>query len=276
VITGWICPGCGNRPVPLDHFATTICGRTTIHPHYASAVLRKERDHYSRGSHMVSVTQGLGCPRKTGIMETESVNINPLDYNAIISGVAMHEMFEQEPHELCMVEHVFVGELDSIKVQGKPDMYWNGAGAGGEALLEDWKCPNDFGKTYLLRDGPKTEYIVQLSLYAELISQNKPKDSHLNYPRPEKGILWYQFRAHGLVPTPIDLWSYPKSMMHRPYGSEFTVAELMLQTDNFYRKRVRWQDLPLAGEKMLFGAKDMCDFCPVSDICKTEARGAPF
>src|SRR5258706_16380527 len=98
-IANWRCPAC-LLPQPLDHFARTACGNA-VHPDYAAAVLADDRDHEPSGK--VAVGGGLGCPRKSAIMRTEQLTINPLDYNSVITGKTLHTMVEarSDKPDLC-------------------------------------------------------------------------------------------------------------------------------------------------------------------------------
>lgn len=263
MITGWLCPGCNGRSVPLDHFEKASCGRTHVHPHYANAVLAKERDHYSRGSKIVSVTQGLGCPRKSAILESVDISVNPMDMNASITGTAFHALMESAPHyaEAAVEVHVS-GVLDGIPVQGRPDVYWP-----AKQLIEDFKHSNDFMEKY--RQEAKPDHIVQQSLYAELIEQS-------GKPRPVDGIVWYHYTAHGLKPKAFKVLPLREALDFKPHGSPLSVINLLRAMHNFYRGVTKWQDLAMAGEDMAFGSKTACDYCEARSVCWTEAKGAPF
>lgn len=260
-ITGWVCQACGGRDVALDHFANTKCGLDSVHPSYAAAVLDHERKHYARGSGVAEVSNGLGCPRESAIMATESVSIDPLKNNAAIGGTAWHGLIEGYP-EGGQVEHVVRGWIDGVPVQGKIDRL-------RRPVIEDWKTKTDWKARSIAKDGAEPDHVAQLSLYAELVEQQDKW-------RPMVGIIWYRFHASGIKPITVRLWSITETLDYRPAKGRYSVRELLHQTDDFLGGRTTWQDLPLVGEHLTYGDKSKCDYCPVFRTCQTAARGAAF
>lgn len=260
-IIGWYCQKC-RANVPLDHFDQC----DAVHPDFAAAVLAgnlAERN----GIHVTSL---LTCSRKAAIEQAGSVYVDPVSYNAILSGIGWHELMQRSSSqpELCEVE--VSGDVGGTLIAGRVDRIHP-----PQKLIDDWKCTSEFAEKWLKQGGAKAEHVAQLSLYAELIEQA------LGW-RPLKGRLWY--RTHKAVLTfTVDLWSLDQVLAFHPLGGDFSVAELLSQLDRFYRwqtktgaLRLEWYEMPLAGESMKYGAKSACDYCAVRETCYTQAKGAPF
>lgn len=265
-IANWICRGCGGRVVLLDHFATSPCGESVVHPDMAAAMLADRNEQYV--SRAVRVSHGLGCPRRAAIEESEPIAVDPLDANPMLTGTAWHALVESAaPRELAEVE--LFGTLAGVKVSGKCDRLRQLT--DGTWAVEDWKHVNDFNVKYL-RDGPKREHVVQLSLYAELAEQ-------CGRPRPTVGIVWYHSTQSGrdaLVPQRTALLPLDEALAHRPYDAEHTVGELLQQAAAHFVDGRDWRTLPLAGASIKFGARTGCDYCGVRGICRQAETGAPF
>lgn len=285
-ITAWKCAGCGGREVPLNHFATSPCGyewvagKPPVHPSFAAAVLHHDRTHYSRGTGVVSVTMGLGCPREVGIMAKENVAVDPLMYNAPQGGTAWHEMV-QKAHDAALegpfaessvvagliIEQKVTGRLAMVPLQGKPDCL-----RPASLIIDDWKTKKD-DDVKDIRSGkkrPDPDHIAQLSMYAALVEQ------HDGW-RPKRGILWYRSHRYGMEPIEVGLWDEAQVLAYKPAsGTEYTVTDLLRAADGVLRGVTKWEALPLVGKTMSYGPTSKCDWCPVRDVCWTQAGGAPF
>ena len=263
-IVAWKCPGCNGATVPLDHYATSPCGLTHVHPSFAAAVLHHDRAHYTRGTGVVEVSNGLGCPRQAGIEKGE-IAVNPLEYNAMMGGTAWHEVMEQHVPADYQIEYVVKGALGMVPIQGKIDYL-----SRKHSLIGDWKTKTCFKAASIAKDGAEPDNVAQLSLYAALVEQ---QDGW----RPKHGTIWYRFAAAGLKPVHVTLMSPEAVLAYKPTKNDkYTVMDLLRATDAMYQGVVKWEDLPLVGESMFFGAKTKCEYCTSRDTCWTQAKGAPF
>lgn len=267
-IVGWTCHRCGGRQVPLDHFATTACGES-IHPDYAAAVLADRSNQYVTKA--VRVSHGLGCVRKVGIEEYEDYYADPLDFNAPLTGTAWHSLMEEHA-EIAEVE--VKGVIAGIKVNGKIDrLRWVPPllGTERELVIEDWKHSNDFSMRYKKGEAA-IEHVVQGSIYGELWRQQTGG-------RIERGIIWHHGSTSGkeaLVPAAYTLLAIEDALKVKPHNGPLTVLELLQQADALFHKDMKWQQLPLVGDSMMFGAKSMCSWCAVQPVCMEAHGGAPF
>lgn len=260
-ITKWRCPN-HLEPQELDHFAVSSCG-DVIHPDYAAAVLADDRGHEPSGK--VAVGGGLGCPRARVIQRVESLTVDPLAYNSLLTGKAWHNVMEAAGSpDLCEVEIggkilglEMIGVIDRVRFM--PD---------GATVLDDHKHTNEWTFKRLPAEEAKTEHVIQLSLYAELYRQTFP-DQPASY-----GRLWYHATVGGFISKRVDFWRLEDCLSYKPYGGQYCVGDLLLQTQGGLEGN--WAMLPLAGESQTFGSKSMCDYCSVRDVCWTQARGAPF
>lgn len=266
-IARWYCQSC-QAEVPLDHFATTLCGETTVHPDYAAAILWDRDSQHVKGA--VRVTHGLGCPRRAVIEHVEDFAVDPLDVNAMLTGTAWHALMEQGSLERLRgwpsreSEVEVKGVLAGVEVRGKSDRLT-------ATLVEDHKNINDDKAKYVRKDGVKAEHVAQLSIYAELAEQS-------GRPRPTKGIIWHHTSKAGkdaLIPIAVKLMSVDEILEFKPHSGEYTVAELYKQADEGL-KTGDWKSMPLAGKSMSFGPHSMCNYCTVRAICTEAETGAPW
>lgn len=270
MIIGFYCQKCRVN-VPLDHFAETACG-LVVHPDYAAAALHSDADYYGAG--LVTVTGGLGCVRSRAIEADKPVVVNPLDYNALVLGSAWDTAMQAHaPADKVKIR--VAGVIDGIAVAGEIDRVRRVA---GDLLIEDHKHSNNFRYKYIVEEaGPRIEYVIQTSIYAELYCQTFGE-------RPTKGAVWYNFSGANndnhkppLVSKVYELMGLQDCLAHKPYDGDYTVRELYHQAAEYYQRfTVDAFELPLAGESMKFGSKSYCDYCQVRDACFTAAKGAPF
>ena len=270
MIVGWYCKACRSN-VALDHFETTACG-LVVHPDYAAAVLHSDADYYGAG--LVTVTGGIGCVRSRAIEKDKPVVVNPLDYNALVTGAAWDAALEKHAPDGTTKIRV-AGLIDGVRVEGEIDRVRR---VGDDLLIEDHKHTNNFQYKWLAEEaGPRVEYIVQTSIYAELYHQTFGE-------RPTKGAIWYHFsggnssRNPPVMPKVYKLMDLTDCLDHQPYGGNYTVRELYHQAADYYQgsRKLDAFDLPLVGESMAFGSKKYCDYCQVRDACFTAAYKAPF
>lgn len=255
-ITAWNCPGC-KRVVGLDHYSTTNCGLTVCPADYAVAVLndRAVHDHLSTAR----VSNGTGCPRGSKLLTTENVTVNPLDFNLALTGVAWHALMATA--DPATAEVIVSGTIDGVMLTGHIDRVIKRS--NGDVVISDHKHGNDFARKYAEL---KPEYIVQVSIYAELYAQTFGV-------RPIGGVIWRHFASSPpFIPFAFKLWDVVACLAHKPYGGQFTVGELYHQAAS----GVSWRDLPLVGATMAFGSKSFCDYCEVRTACTEAATGAPF
>ena len=246
-ITAWRCRGCANREVPLDHFATTPCGASTVHPDFVKAVLR-DRNRQPGG--VVRVTHGLGCIRRAALEQSVEFSADPLAFMPVMSGVAWDTMLSAEAGDAGQVE--VGGEVDGIRVVGHIDRISADA-------IEDHKRVG-----YLPKDKqPDEEYVAQVSVYGHFAGRTK-------------GRLWYATHFD-LVPLEFDLWPLERVLEFKAYGGEMTVRENYRLADDFFAGRKTWEELPLSGQHMTFkSGKTHCDYCAVREECCIASIGAPF
>lgn len=275
-IAKWKCNIC-HSVVDLDHFAVSPCG-LAVHPDYVAAVLCEQEPGFPDGK--VRVSTASSCPRAAAIMAVEEVTVDPLAFNAMLTGTAWHKLMakygvfgekkmisvDEAMANSKLVEVEVEGIIDGIPMRGHIDRLLRTASG---LVIADWKHANDFARKYL-KDTAKPEHIVQTSLYAELYAQQYGE-------RPLRGVNWYHFTSSPpFVPMWYDLWPVARCLEHKPYECEFTVREILHQAADFVAGKVQWSDLPLAGESFNFSGKTGCDYCPMTDICKTQAYQAPF
>lgn len=284
-IKSLICRGCGGREVPLDHFHETRCGETVCSPRYVNAVLAHEREHYSAAQEEPTVTTILSCPRSWRIRKTENYPVDPTSVNAALTGTAYHESLSRHSAPGTVVERPVSGTIRGVRLTGRPDCL-----TPAKRLIEDDKHKSDWSEKQVRAEGAAPEHIAQLVLYAELTEQTERW-------RPERGIIWYHWSTNGgLLPIEIlyaqiceiplpdtdqtmcvgksisQLPPLKWALEFKPHGGQYTVAELLEQT-----RETDWRRMPLAGESQLFGGKkSMCEYCPVKNICFTEAKGVAF
>lgn len=232
-------------------------------------VLHSDDEYYGAG--LVTATGGLGCVRSRAIERDKDVVVNPLDYNALILGSAWDAALQRHaPKELAKVK--VLGEIEGIKVAGEIDRVRR---VNGVLHIEDHKHSNNFQYKYLADEGPRIEYVIQTSVYAELYEQTYSE-------RPAKGIVWYNFSGGNswkppLMPKVYDFMPLSDCLDHRPYSGSYTVRELYQQAAEYYQgQAIDAFDLPLAGETMSFSSKTYCDYCQVRETCFRQAHGAPF
>ena len=267
-IAKWFCPTC-QAEVPLDHYATSVCGETTVHPDYAAAIIGDRDGQHVKGA--VRVTHGLGCPRRAVLEHVEDFAVNPLDVNAMLTGTAWHAMMEHHGKRSALdtdsdsgCEVSLRGTLAGVEVAGQCDRLRSG-------IVEDHKHINDDKVKYVRKDGVKSEHVAQLSIYAELAEQSGRQ-------RPTRGIVWYHTSKAGkdaLIPIHTELMPVDEVLEFKPHGGEYTVAELYQQADEGFRTG-DWRAMPLAGKSMSFGPHSMCNYCTVREICMEAEKGAPF
>lgn len=246
-ITAFVCRGCNNRIVPLDHFATSKCGETVCHPDYAAAVLA---DRNTQPEGIVRVSHGLSCPRRAAIEQAEGYALDPLDALPASSGTAWHAWVE--PHGKPWTEVEVEGVLGGVRVRGKMDR------VRGDTV-EDWKTVQ-----FMPKEAYKPEHRVQTSFYGHMAGGKT------------RGRIWYKTHFDQRA-VEFPLMPVEEALEFKPYGGEYTCAELYVQAERVFTKGERWQDLPLAGRSMTFGnGKTLCDWCGVRETCTVAAMGAPF
>src|SRR6185369_11124196 len=273
-ITAWNCPGCHGTDLPLDHFATSRCGITHVHPSFAASVLRHDRAHSRGKSRAVGLTQGLNCPRALGITTFENGSVDPLEYNMMTGGTAWHAEMEsgamwgmnQHPHMMGdrRVAVWVRGIIDEVAVNSRVDDL-------SRPLLNigDWKTKDDSAIKYL--GEPDPDVVCQISLEAELVRQTEGW-------MPTTGTAWYKMHAKGHRAVQIErLWTVEECLEHQPAnGAIYTVRDLLHAASEIRGGEVSWADVHLYGETMSYGGHDKCAYCAVSGICKTKERGAAF
>ena len=210
----------------------------------------------------------MGCPRKAAIEEAVEFAVDPLELNAMLTGTAWHSFVEAAGPKGA-VEVEVSGIINGVRLNGKMDRLRRLT--DGTWAVEDWKHVNDFGLKYV-KEGPKKEHVVQASIYAELCEQS----GHI---RPSVGLIWYHSSQAGtaaLTPHKFNLLPLYEALAHHPYECEFTVMDLLRQAADHYEAGLRWDELPLAGRSITFGAKNACGYCSVKSICDEADKGAPF
>lgn len=260
-ITQWFCPSCCH-PVGFDHFELTACGG--VHPDYARAVLRDVQTTAAERRGRVGVSNAMGCPRSRAIQEVEEVAINPLEYNAVLTGTGWHSMMAGD-HPDSEVE--VRGTINGIELTGHIDRVRRDE--SGILLIEDWKHTNDYArKTITDLKEPKPEHVVQASIYAELYNQT--------FDEMPKGIVvWYHFTAGKppMIPKRASVKPIEECLNVYPFECDWSIGELYQQLQVPVED---WRDLPMVGESQKFGTKTMCDYCWVRMTCWEADKHAPF
>lgn len=266
-ITALRCPNC-LLPQPFDHFEGTACG-DRIHPDYIAAVLADRVGKADRVGR-IGVSDALSCPRRKVLSETESLVVDVLAFNAPLTGTAWHSLLQTYSAEQAQCEVKVAGMIGGIGLTGHIDRVRI---VGDKIILDDHKHTNDYSFGYLRgkAGGPpgemKPEHECQISLYAELYRQQ-------NDVSPAYGVIWNHATAGGFEPRRVNFWTLIRCLDFKPFGGDYTVMDLLIQVRDGIAQG--WKSLPLAGESMTFGTRDMCSYCAVRDVCFTEARGAPF
>jgi hypothetical protein len=261
-IVAFYCQKC-RANVPLDHYDS--CG--AVHPDFAAAVVADSKRDRSDGIH---VTDVLGCPRKAAIQAIANVHVDPLAYNSILGGTAWHAQMRAASNkpELCEVD--VSGIVGGTMLVGRVDRLHP------PTAISDWKVTSEWTEKWLSKPkdeggGMKPEHLAQMSLYAELVEQS------LGW-RPLHGIAWYRTHKTMLSFTEL-LWPLDRVLGFHPLGGDYSVAELIGQAAwslDCGTTAECWQELPLAGESMKYGAKLACDYCAMREPCWTAAKSAPF
>lgn len=273
-ITNWWCPIC-NSKVALDHYVTTACG-LKIHPDYAQAILNDRAEpHHTEG--MVTVTAGLSCPRSRALeVSDENLTVNPLDYNALLIGQAWDKFITG--NKMVLQGELTLPNGQVLQIAGEID---NVRRWSDELLVEDWKHSNNNQQRFIKKEiaegvAVKMEYRIQTSIYAELYRQQHGE-------QPTKGLVWNHYSGaqsgynDPLIPLMYDFIPLETALNYYPYGGDYTVAELYAQAAQLHNTTpIKWSNLPLAGETMMFGKQSMCSYCQVRDACFTQAKNAPF
>lgn len=254
-IKAWICRGCGNREVPLDHFATTKCGEEVVHPDYAAAALiSRKRQRIG----VVRVSHGVACVRRVGIEQKENYAIDPLDLLASMTGVAWHALMEEAAPKGEAEVSIEIA-VDGVKVVGTSDRPRR-LPYTGELVIDDWKTKGDY--QFSKKVAQDAEYVVTQSMYAHALGATRIG-------------TWYKSHSE-FKPMYGPVMPIEKLLEHKPHEGEYTVRELYHQADDLMAGRARWQDLPLAGQSMRFGRKSACDYCSVRETCTIAAMGNPW
>ena len=260
-ITGWLCPSC-NATVPLDHFETNeVCGGV-VAPAFAAHVLASDRERHG-GEPTVHTTDVLGCPRKTAIAWQENVAVDPLKSTATFRGTGGHAILAANAPKACLPELPLQGLIDGVRMVGTADVVWPGRG-----LIEDYKFPNDFGASKRAKEGVGLEHVLQVSLYAEMVRQDRGVEI-------TKGRIWYMFGSKH-VPCDFEIIPLEGILPTTVCSSDWTVSKLLHDTSDLLAKPGAWKDAPLYGETMYFGANTACDYCPFKPMCWSQAKGAAF
>jgi len=235
-----------------------------VDPAYARAVLVDHLEGSEEVKGMVRVSDSGGCPRKRAILEQEDVSVDPLTFNAAMTGKAWHALLEEhgEGLEGYQTEQRLMGNLAGIEVTGKPDRLVKAAGR-----IEDHKNQNDFATK---NPRPKPEWIAQLSLYAELTEQ-------VQGWRPTVGWIRAHFSTQYPPADEFPLWGLELALESKPHGGPYAVKDLLANTKKLITNRGGWRDAPLYGKTMIFGkTKTMCDYCAVREPCTLASLKAPF
>jgi hypothetical protein len=209
----------------------------------------------------IHVSTLLGCPRATAIKQNAPLAVDPLRMNAVTTGQAWHAYMYKASIDQPSTEFEVAGYIAGVPVCGRVDRL-------RDDVIEDWKHGSDFSIKYT-KEGAKPAHQAQLSIYAELISQEPMA------VRPTRGRIWHHSSVDGkdaMKAIEFDLWPIEQVLAFRPHDGAFTVLELLKQAAS----KGPWTELLLAGESMRFGTKSMCDYCSKFTVCKTAATGAPF
>lgn len=280
-IVGFDCPIC-KRQVDLQHYETTKCG-LSIPVDYATAVLHSNDDYY--GKNLLTVTSGLGCPRSRALEYDTDVYINPLDYNAVITGKGWDAVMERyAPSGSAKVQ--LKGTIAGMEIHGEIDRAQR---FEDMLIISDHKNSNNNAQRFLKKEiaegkAVKMEYRVQTSLYAELFEQQF-------HERPTHGMVWNHYAGAEsnynsvFIPLLYETIGLRECLEFKPYNGDYTVEQLYRQASEYRAAQAAVGGtvdlaavfaLPLVGTTMSFGSAEFCNYCQVRTACTVAAQGAPF
>ena len=214
-IIGWWCP-IELRFVDLDHF-DEACDHLPMPTLMVDAILRdaNESTHYHSGPY-ASFSLGNGCPRETLLSRFVGIRPNPVSYNSIQWGKAVHKYLEEINnggwwHEfpiptdgawaLRQTETPPFEIKEPVAMFGLPLYATIDRVRKDFAALEDYKCQGDRAYSYHINKAPgiiKAEHAAQLNVYRMALEKALPEHTR---SEQMKMSAWYGcMTASGMAP----------------------------------------------------------------------------
>ena len=257
-IANWICPH--HQVVSLGHWSSGEC--SLYSSRIIDVILAKERDDSNHHGFSLTPTTVLACPRQIVIERFLPYKCSPGDLITMSVGTWLHSALNKlsVPVKGKLFGHDFVGEIDAVD--------------GG--VLEEDKTTSAASMGWRVRNGPSTDHIAQISMYAILHEQayNNIDECAINYycVGGTKGKPSYmRFTVKPM--TEKELLAY------KPFGGDQTIMENLGQLVRSFKAIKDGADpvdviksLPLAGNTM-FNGKKCTDYCTVNKLCLNEIEG---
>lgn len=193
-----------------------------------------------------TVTEVMGCLRKTAILKTLNVVVDPHAYMAMETGTAWHRHMGSNGTR-------WHGELAGLPLSGAPDDYATGAYIGD----------HKFSKRKPPAEG-RVSHRVQVSIYALLAAQE-------GLPPFKYGVIWHAW-PEGCAGVRFDLMSEADVLayeLHDGWTIEQNIKLAKMSVNMAPLGAVpNIRSYPLTGKLTPFGTKTACDYCAVRRDCE--------
>jgi hypothetical protein len=234
-IVGLIC-GDHAEAVTADHFVPV--GRCLYVHHNLAKLVINSQDGRPAGW---TVTEVMGCLRKTAILKTLDVVVDPRAFVAREVGTAWHRHMGSNGTR-------WSGELAGLPLSGAPDEFDAKVGTISDHKHSYSSPP---------RSGVWSSHRVQVSIYALLAAQE-------GLPPFDHGVIWYAGKW-GQKGVECDLMGVDEVLDYRINDN--------LTIDRNIEMAWRWSEdhewiLPTTGKLTPFGKKTECDYCDVRRDCE--------
>lgn len=240
-------------------------------------IYRKEKNDERHSGRKITITSGLGCPRKTVIHRAMATYPDPTKMWAMTRGTLLHEQIglamgeeagwvtEETSPESCQ----FGGTLFGIPMTCRVDAY-----KADYSELWDWKFRKD-GNEYFIDPGgvAKQEDCAQLNMARLLMEQQLSKD--LSKMRMSVWVV-----AGIPVRTEVPLYTEEQLGRIRPGGGKYTVKEIFGMLQGAYDAwggepalaPMAIRTMPMVGQEMYTSPRKpgQCactHYCEVKDTC---------
>lgn len=124
------------------------------------------RNRYDRGDSELSVTQLINSPQQITIERQNAAALKvDEDTESVFAllGKAVHKILEESRPPDSLIEERFFALIEGIKISGSADRVRRNA--DGTYTIVDYKLTSQWS----LKEGPKTDWIKQLNMYAWLV-----------------------------------------------------------------------------------------------------------
>lgn len=152
-----------NQPVPFkacQNCASTGLAKSLGCGHF-SGVLKALEQNIRKPMDGLSVTELIGCPRALYFKQRVDYSVYPSSLYWAFRGTMIHKVLEDQKEDGDIQEQRFFIEIGDIKLSGQPDLI------RGDVIY-------DFKTTARIPEAPYDHHIVQISLYAYLLSRQHP------------------------------------------------------------------------------------------------------